>query len=670
MAMSPFRLRIAQRMQFYLERQFVRGASVQLLAVAALIGLISLVGGVLVLPVWGEGGNLGEAVWWAFLRLSDPGYLGDDQGAWRRVVSTWLTVAGYVVFLGALVAIMTQWLNARMRQLESGLTPVATRNHIVVLGWSNRTLPVVGEILQSEGRVKRFLAHLHTSRLRLVVLSQEVTRWHAQTLRDDPAIGKRSRDIVLRSGTPLVVDDLERVDCLNAAAVIVPSGGTGVGGLASDMATVKALLSLSSQRAAAADLPYVVAELQDQRKLTVARRAYRGPLEIVAGNSLISRLMAQNLRHRGLSRVYGELLSHRVGCGIYVREAGALAGSRFGALAGRFERAVLCGVVHWRDDGFHPALNPAADYVLEAGDRLVFVAALYEDTVPPSGRGASPETDSTGPDPRAAAADRAGGEATDRPPSGNAPPGVAVHPGRSYRILVLGWNARVAALLGELETYRDERFEVTVVSLVREETRRSVLDEVGPLSRVSCSHVEADYVLEANLRDLQPADYDNVLLASSERVASGEEADTRAVVAYLLLEELLDGAVEGPQLLLELQDPDNEPLIGGRRAEVMVSPLILAHIVAQVALRRELRAVYDDLFMAGGAELTLRTPARYGVPGGAHRFRDLAEHLRNQGDTLLGIYRPASDELLLSPPGSGALELGASDELVVMTTYD
>ena len=72
------RLRIKESIKFFLERQFVKGAYVQLLYVALLIGLISLIGGLLVLPSGEPTGNLGEAVWWAFLRLSDPGYLGDD----------------------------------------------------------------------------------------------------------------------------------------------------------------------------------------------------------------------------------------------------------------------------------------------------------------------------------------------------------------------------------------------------------------------------------------------------------------------------------------------------------------------------------------------------------------------------------------------------------------
>ena len=93
------KLRIKQRFLFLLERQFVKGAHYQLLFVAAAIGLISIIGGILVMPVSEPSSTYNEAVWWAFLRLTDPGYLGDDEGVWRRFISTILTVLGYVVFL-------------------------------------------------------------------------------------------------------------------------------------------------------------------------------------------------------------------------------------------------------------------------------------------------------------------------------------------------------------------------------------------------------------------------------------------------------------------------------------------------------------------------------------------------------------------------------------------
>ena len=88
-----------ERLRFHLERWIQRGALHQLLLMAAVIACISVVGGVLAWIVDPAAFDPAGAVWWAFLRLTDPGYLGDDEGALLRTVSTLLTVLGYVIFL-------------------------------------------------------------------------------------------------------------------------------------------------------------------------------------------------------------------------------------------------------------------------------------------------------------------------------------------------------------------------------------------------------------------------------------------------------------------------------------------------------------------------------------------------------------------------------------------
>jgi len=196
--MLPFR--IVDRVKFVVERQLVKGAGFQLLVVAAFIALISIAGGLAVLAVGQKFDSVGAAVWWAFLRLTDPGYLGDDIGAWQRFVSTLLTVSGYVVFMGTLVAILTRWLIAKMEELERGLTPVTLKNHIVVLGWTRHTLPLLTELLSASGRMRRFLEKHDAGRLNLVVLSEHASAEQVHELRIEPGIGRRARQIILRSG--------------------------------------------------------------------------------------------------------------------------------------------------------------------------------------------------------------------------------------------------------------------------------------------------------------------------------------------------------------------------------------------------------------------------------------------------------------------------------------
>ena len=159
---------------FQLEQVMVRGPLWRFALMLVLVVLVALVAGLLVRAI-APGFDSGEdAVWWAFLRLTDPGYLGDDEGMAKGAVSTVLTILGAALFTGALIAILVQWLNNTIERLELGLTPVTLDAHFVLAGWNSRTLTIIEEFLLSQGRVERFLRQRGARRLRIVLLAERV----------------------------------------------------------------------------------------------------------------------------------------------------------------------------------------------------------------------------------------------------------------------------------------------------------------------------------------------------------------------------------------------------------------------------------------------------------------------------------------------------------------
>jgi hypothetical protein len=646
-AMLPFR--VVDRVKFIVERQLVKGAGFQLLVVGIFIGLISLIGGLLVVPQGGDFDDPGSAVWWAFLRLTDPGYLGDDVGTWQRFVSTLLTISGYVVFMGTLVAILTRWLIAKMADLERGLTPVTLKKHVVVLGWTSQTLPLLSELLSSSGRMRRFLEKHDTQKLNLVVLSEEASAEQVHELRNEPGIGRRARQIILRSGSAIQPDALHRVACLDAAAVIVPSAVYEAGSLiTSDVETVKALLSIAAQaRQYQAPLPFVVAEIQDIRKLPVVERAYPGPIEVVAGNATISRLMVQNVLHPGLSEVYNELLTAGEGNEIYVRGGESIAGLSLGELASERPGVIILGLLRHREQGWDIRLAAPSATRIEAEDRVVMMARDYSET------NVSPKA------PVLPTISR-----------GEAKRSVRAVELEGRRILLLGWNRRVPSLMAEFSSYGPGQPVLDIVSVVPVSEREHALNRyaAGKLLE-GYSHIEADYMVEDELRRINPASYDTIILLSSDRLASGEEADARTMVGYLQLEDILAKAPRRPQLIMELSDPDNRHLLYGHQSEMLISPMILSHILAQVALRRELRMVLDELFTVGGAEIRFQEPGDYPLPASAD-FHVLEKILAAEGEVALGVFRAAADargrHLMMNPPRRQYLELQPGDRLVVL----
>ncbi|WP_372987300.1 CASTOR/POLLUX-related putative ion channel [Marinobacter sp.] len=646
--MLPFR--VVDRVKFIVERQLVKGAGFQLLVVGIFIGLISLIGGMLVVPQGGEFEDAGSAIWWAFLRLTDPGYLGDDVGTWQRIVSTLLTVSGYVVFMGTLVAILTRWLIAKMQDLERGLTPVTLKNHIVVLGWTAQTPPLVAELFGSSGRMQRFLEKHDAQKLRLVVLSEEASAGQVHELINEPGVGRRAREVIFRSGNAIQPEALHRVACLDAAAVIVPSQVQDTGSLLTpDVGTVKALLSIAAEaRHLGGSLPFVVAEIQDMRKLQVIERAYPGAVEVVAGDATISRLMVQNVLHPNLSEVYNELLTAGEGNEIYVRGGETAEGLTLGELASQRPHAIVLGLLHpGAEHRWQVNLMAPSDTVIRPDDRIVLLARDYAHT---------------GSDLKA--------EALARIERAALVPSVRTGSGL-HRVLVLGWNRRVASLAAEFASYRDRRFELDLVSAIPMEERQREIARYGiDLASVNGRLLEADYMVEEDLRRLNPASYHTVMLLSSDRIGSGEEADARAMVGYLQLEEILAESSSRPQVIMELSDPDNRHLLYGHKSEMLISPMILSHVLAQVALRRELRVVLDELFTVGGAEIQFRDPADYPLPASTD-FRLLEKIVADRGEIALGLFRAEPDErgrhIMMNPPRKQYLDIKAGDRLMVMS---
>ncbi len=644
--------RLRNRFTFLVERFILGGPMNRLLVIGVLIGLVSLAGGLVVHWLAGGFAGPGEAVWWAFLRLTDPGYLGDDQGDLRRTISTVVTVLGYVLFLGALIAIMTQWLNATIARLQSGLTPIAQNDHIVILGWTNRTPTIIHELLVSEERVGRFLDRLGASRLRVVVLAEEVTPELLQELRDRLGPLWNPRQIIFRSGTPLRMEHLHRVDFRNAAVIMLPAHDTagGVAAVSSDGQTIKALLSASG---AGTDLepeemPMMVAEIIDARKLPVARRAYAGPIEVIASDLVVSRLIAQNVMHPGLSYVYLELLRHGAGNEIYVRTEPQFAGRRLRDLQDAFPQAVLLGVTRRVGHTFEPRLDPAGELVLAADDRLVLMGPSYSACA--AAPGFRPRESRRG-----IASRRLGGV------------------DRSRRILLLGWNHKVPATVMEFEEYRNGTIAIDALSMLPVADRERIFARQGAApERVELRHVEGDLTSLTDLGRLDPSSYDTVIFLASDRLDTDQESDARSLLGYLMLEELLGGAPRRPEILVELMEESNARLFRRHRAEVIISPIVMSHILTQVALRPELRGVFDELFGSGGAEIFFRPAGEYGVVGTPVTFRGIQRATESVGEVGLGIRFHAEREaehggVLLNPPPERLWTLAEGDEIVVMS---
>ena len=498
--------------------------------------------------------------------------------------------------------------------------------------------------------MRHFLRRHGARSLHVVLLVEEVTPDVVQELRAEVGHLWSPKRIILRSGSALHVDHLQRVDFANAAAILVPGADVAYGGVEdSDTRVIKTVLSVSHHAGAdgVVALPLLVTEMFDIRKLHLARRAYGGKIEILASSLFVSRLIAQTVRHAGMSHVFSELLGHSTGNEIYTRPCREFEGMPFQDLVEAFPNAVLMGFVSPSGESYEPVLNPPADTILQQQDRLVLLARSFADTAPQANYV-----------PIRLARDRADDHAREE---------VALK-----RILILGWNLKVPALIGEFESYTSERFQIRCLSEVPAAERQEHLSRLGiEVAGVDVTMLEGDYTLPKDLLATEPATYDSIVFMGSDWLETDAESDARTLAGHLQIDSLLDRGAR-PDILLELLDPENSRLIGNS-SEVLVSPNLISHMLAQTALRHEQRAVYDELFGPGGAEITFRSAALYGLCDRTVSVRQLQKIVVAQGDIALGVRihgdSHTSNGMTLNPAGDSSWELGESDEIVVLTSY-
>lgn len=635
------------RLQFRLERLLQRGLLSRLFLIAAVLALVAVVSGTAVWLVHDGFDELPASIWWAFLRLTDPGYLGDDSGVWNRLVSTAVTLVGYVLFMGVLVATMTQWLHQTVDRLARGETPIFRSGHILVLGWTDRTPDIVRELILSEGRVRRFLSTRGTNRLHVVILAEEVGPHIHAELRLSLGARYSPQALTLRSGDLLRVDHLERVAFQNAAAIIIPGvEQVAVGEVDNDTAMIKALLSISSHPLVLGQRrpPRVVAELFDRRMIDVAEAAYEGQVQVVCSDQLISRVIARSIENPGLSVVISELFTHDIGNEAYVRCLPELDGVRFADAAAAFDDAVLVGIVR-NMDAVEPdvLVLPPPDTIGQPGDGWLCLARSYERCSPL--RGTVP------------------GLPLVKGRSGD-------HSGRSARrVLLLGWNDGLPALLEELGAEGGHPVELVHVSTKPANERALAIEDHG----ARCADVvlvDGDITFEPDLRALGPDSFDSVVLLRSDRYSTRDNADARTIVAYVLLKRILDECSDPPHLLIELAGAQNQALFRRGHGEVLVSPLLTSNMLALVALRPALLGFVDQLLASRGPEFQFRRPEAL-LNGGPPTFRTFQHAVALAGELAVGMYWPNAGashrgDLRLGPPRDELLNLDGA-RVVVLT---
>ena len=564
-----------------------------------------------------------ETLWLSLMRTIDPGGVGGDQGSWPFLLSMLAVTAGGILVFSTLIGVIFTGIDSKLDELRKGRSFVVEKGHTVVYGWSLEVFSVVSElIVANESRPSSCVA----------VLAQKDKVEMEDEIRDRVGKKKNTR-VVCRTGDPIDIDDLERVNPHEARSIIVlPPEGEDA-----DSRVIKTILALTNNPNRRKEPYHIVSRMREPENLGVAQMVGGAEVELVPVDDLIARITAQTCRQSGLSVVYTDLLDFG-GDEIYFRHEPRLVEIAFGEALTAFESCSLIGLR--KGDG-RIELNPPMETEITAEDALILIAE--DDSAIALSENADPKID-------------AGAIRKPKP-----------HREKPERTLILGWNDRAPKLIAHLDRYVSPGSEVTVVT----PEGAGLPTRFDELEHQTVNVHTGNTSNRRTLDALEVPAYDHVIVLS---YSEGSDADSRTLVSLLHLREIAERSGRSFSIVSEMLDDRNRELAEIARADdFIVSDRLVSLMMCQVSENKEYAAVFEELIDPEGSELYLKPAEEYVRPGVTLSFYTVVEAVRRRGEVAVGyrVKAEAGDPRMsygvrLNPAKSRRIEFVEGDKVIVL----
>jgi voltage-gated potassium channel Kch len=577
-----------------------------------------------------------EAMWESLVRTLDSGTFGGDTGIAWRIVMLGVTLGGVFV-VSALIGIINNGLEQRMDEMRKGRSFVIEHNHTLILNWSPKIFTVISELVE---------ANANQAKPRIVILAEK-----DKVEMEDEIKGQieslRNTKVICRTGSPLDINDLEIANPHDTRSIIVlapPDTGDP------DSEIIKTILALTNNPNRRKDPYHIVAEIADPKNLDVAKMVGKDEAEMIVTGDLISRIIVQTSRQSGLSIVYTELLDFG-GDEIYFKEEPTLVGKTFGESLLAFEDSAVLGL---RPANGTAMLNPPMDMLIQSGDRIIAVSE-DDDTIKLSSLiGSWDNLDQR--------------LSIDRAAIHNAP---RTEP-KAERTLILGWNARGAAIVLGLDSYVAPQSEVKVVADLS--VTNDHIEEIQANLKNQRITFQADDTTDRTVLDeLAIHSFDQVIVLAYSDALGQQEADARTLITLLHLRDIAEKGMHDFRVVSEMLDVRNRELAEVTKADdFIVSNKLTSLMLSQVAENKELNGIFTDMFDPDGSEIYLKPAGDYVELGKSVNFYTVVEAARGRGHAAFG-YRIAADAenhdkaygVVVNPDKSNKITFTEHDRIVV-----
>lgn len=656
--MQPIKQRrrksLKKKIAYWFDNHLSHGATQQFMMLFAFILLVMLVFG-FVSWIMNGTDSVGKGIWESFLHLLDPGTISGTEGIRLIVPMAIVTVIG-LVFTGMLISIINNALEEKLSSLRKGHSQIAEKYHTVVFGCNDDTYSIISEQIEANRNVVED-DFKHTNPCVVVIEDLDKEEMDNRIKAHIPDF--YNTRIICRSGKLTQENLYETVALEEASSIIIRC--------TNDLMTLRIALAVGTYlRKYRGSTPHITTMVNDTNSMNAVVSALEGfDTQVFYFDRWLARITAQACRQPGLSYVFTELFNYE-DAEIYVEERDHsgkpldFTGVSFKDAIGQFTQSTLIGVV--RKDSIDGSdrmyIAPKPDFEIQQGDKYIVVAD---------------DDNMVRIDPNEASKQKldldyktAEYKSFDR---------------QEMHLLILSWNKGLPEVLTNLDDFASEDSTAKIVAMREYKEIEQIKNQL--------KNIDIDFQFTRDLYDksylegLITDDITNILLLCRDDL-SKEDADAQTMMILLQLRrlirerELRTGKKRNVVITSELNISDDQKLMQLTSVDdFIVGSEIANRIITQVANVPELKAVFEELLTADGADFYLRSISNYlcfneGEDTIRIEFRDLVRICYEHGDIVIGWLSLDDGEITYkcNPDKSQMHSFRRSDKLIIISQVE
>ncbi|MEN4012688.1 MAG: NAD-binding protein [Bellilinea sp.] len=594
--MAQKKLKLINRLQYYFDQMFSRGAGMLIAALAVFTVLLSLATTLILITTGLAPGdepsfNFVEGLWFSFLGNLGEGSVGGRESTWAyRFLTFGITLAS-IFIVSNLIGIISNAISQKIENLRRGRSAVLEKDHIVLLGWSEQVFTIIPQLMQTGNG---------SNKTRVVILGDMDKVEMEDLIRN--RLGKKTlRSVICRRGNPMEMNDVDLTNINQAKGIVVLSPDSPH----PDAEVVKTVLAITRNPNRRSGQFKIVAGLEESSTRGLGEILGVGEVEWIFTGEVIARILAQSCRQPGLSIVYSDLLDF-TGEEIYFHSCTELIGRTYRESLSHFEKGAIVGL-NQRDSGVK--LNPPMETQIQAGDELIAIASDKDGIIAGKRQVVNDEW------------------IVSKQP-------LQVEP---ESVIVLGWSDRARVVLLELDSYSHVRSKVCVVSNNPGAEEQISELKLG-LENIKLIHESGSVTERKTLERLKIHKFNHVIILSNESEnLTIQQIDSNTLFTLLHIRDIAEKKQARFSIVTEVLDARNSRLAEVAKADdFIVSDRLISLMMAQIVADPQRNKVYEDLFSPEGSEIYLKPARDYIKLGMPVNFYMIIEAAARRGETAIG----------------------------------